>query len=247
MKKIVFLVVVALAVPAAFAASFFGSKAGTASMLDDKAPMTGVWKCKMKFEGGQMPDVDAEMDLQQTGKDIKGTGSTSQGSAPMKGTFDDGKYKLTAETGDANWDLQGKLDGGKLVGTFAIPSAGVKGTSDCGKPEAKSDSAKSDKSSSASTTASLTGVWKCIAKAPDQPPSDFQLDLDVKDDKVTGTGSSAAGSAPLAGTYKDGKFALKLEAGDITIEFEGKLDSGKISGTLKMQGNTVPFDGTKGS
>ena len=88
MKKLVLLVVLALAVPAAFAASL-----GRASMLDDKGPMTGVWKCKMKFEGGQMPDVDADMDLQQTGKDVKGTGTNSNGSAPMKGTFEDGKYK----------------------------------------------------------------------------------------------------------------------------------------------------------
>jgi hypothetical protein len=191
-----------------------------------------------------MPDMDAEMDLQQTGKDLKGTGSSAQGSAPMRGTFEDGKYKLIAEAGDANWNLDGKLDGGKLIGTWAIAAAGIKGTSECGKPDSKSDA---DKSASSDKTSGLTGLWKCTAKAPDQPVSEFQLDLAVKDDKVTGTGSNAAGSAPLAGTFKDGKFALKLDAGDLQIEFEGKLDGGKISGTLKMQGNTVPFDGTKGS
>ena len=240
-KKLVLIVVLALAVPAAFAASY-----SRASLLDDKGPLTGVWKCKMKVDGGQVPDQDGEMDLQQSGKDVKGTGSNSGGSAPMKGTFEDGQYKLVVEAGDANWTLDGKLDGGKLIGTWAIPSAGIKGTSECSKPGSES---KADTASSSSKGSSLSGLWKCIGKIPNQPDGEFSLDLTVKEDKVTGMGSNAAGSAPLAGTFKDGKFLLKLDAGDLQIEFEGKLGAGKITGTFKIpaQGINATFEGTKGS
>jgi hypothetical protein len=237
--KVLMVVVLALAVPAAFAASW-----NTAGSLDDKGPLTGLWKCKLKVDGGQVPDQDGEMDLQQTGKDVKGTGSNSGGSAPMKGTFEDGKYKLVVEAGDSNWSLDGKLDGGKLIGTWAIPSAGIKGTSECSKPESKSAAAPA----AAASGAALNGLWKCVGKIPNQPDGDFQLDLDVKGDKVSGTGSNAAGSAPIAGTYKDGKFTFKIDAGDLQIEFEGKLDGAKITGTFKIpaQGITATFEGSKG-
>ncbi len=239
--RLVLTVVLAMAVPAAFAASWT-----TAGMQDDKGPLTGLWKCKLKVNGGQVPDQDGEMDLQQTGKDLKGSGSNSGGSAPMTGTFVDGKYKLTVEAGDANWTLEGKLDGGKLIGTWAIPSAGVKGTSECSKPGSES---KSETAASKDKSAVLAGLWKCLGKVPGQPDGEFQLDLDVKGDKVTGTGSNAAGSAPLSGTFKDGKFLLKVDAGDTTFEFEGKLDAGKISGTFKIlpQGISATFEGSKGS
>ncbi|GEM_PF-2086423 len=232
-----------LAAAVVLAAAVFSTSA-SAGVLDE-SPMTGLWKCKLKIDGGGMPDQDGEMDLTQTGKDVKGTGSNSGGSAPMKGTFEDGKYKLVVEAGDANWTLEGKLDGGSLIGTWAIPSAGVKGTSSCSKGGGKAAAA----TASTSSGATLGGLWKCVGKIPNQPDGEFQLDLTVKEDKVTGTGSNAAGSAPLAGTVKDGKFNLKLDAGDLQIEFEGKLDGNKITGTFKIaaQGINATFEGTKGS
>jgi hypothetical protein len=213
--------VLGLTVPSAFAQA-------------SKGPMTGLWKCTLKIEGGA-PDQQGEMDLKQDGKDIKGTGSNSGGSAPIKGTFDDPNFKIVVQGGDSEWNIDGKLTGGKLVGTFAIAAMQVKGGIECSQAE--------------SAAAPLAGTWKCQSKVGDQPPNDFQLELIVKGEDVTGNGSSAAGTAPLKGTVKDNKFKLKIDAGDTIFELEGKLEDGKISGTLKIPTMNVnaTFEGKKGS
>jgi hypothetical protein len=197
-----------------------------------KGPMTGLWKCSLKAEGA--PEQSGEMDLKQDGKDIKGTGSNSGGSAPMKGTFDDPNFKLVVD-GEAPWNIDGKLTGGKLVGNWAIPAAQLKGTLECAQVPAMA--------------APLTGVWKCLSKVGDTPPTEFQLDLTLKGEEVTGTGSSAAGSAPLKGTFKNGKFVAKIDAGDTVFELEGTLENGKLSGTLNIPAANVKatFEGKKGS
>jgi hypothetical protein len=204
----------------------------TVPAFAQKGPMTGLWKCTLKPDGGG-PDQTGEMDLKQDGKDVKGTGSNAGGSAPMKGTFDDPNFKLIVD-GEVQWNIDGKLSGGKMTGTFAIPAAQIKGTLECGQ-------------AASMAAAPLAGLWKCQSKVGDQPPSDFQLDLTVKGEDVTGTGSSAAGSAPLKGKVKDGKFQFKIDAGDTVFELEGKLEDGKISGTLAIPAANIKatFEGKK--
>ena len=208
-------------------------------VADDKAPLTGMWSCKMKVDGGAIPDTDGQMDLQQTGKDIKGTGTSAAGSAPMKGTLEESKVKLTVVT-DAPWEFEGKLDGNKFGGTWGVPAAGVKGTYECAKP------VKKDADSSAA--ASLTGLWKCVSKTPDgSGGGPFELDLTQKGDVVTGTGANAQGSLPGKGTFVGGKLLFKVEGGDNVFEFEGKLDGDKLSGTLNIPAMSVKltFEGSK--
>lgn len=82
----------------------------------------------------------------------------------------------------------------------------------------------------------LTGVWKCLQHAPERPDSDFQLDLEQRGEKITGTGSSLAGSAPLKGTFDNGKFQLIIEIEAGAYKLEGKLDGDKISGEWSFTG-----------
>jgi hypothetical protein len=210
----------------------------SSAFAQSKAPLTGLWKCTLKVEGS--PDQSGEMDLKQDGKDVKGTGSNSGGSAPMHGTFVDPDFKLIVD-GDAPWNIDGKLTGGKMIGTFAIAAMQLKGAIECSQPGAAASAAP------ASASAALTGVWKCQSKMGDQPPSDFQLDLTLKGETVTGTGSSAAGTAPLTGTFKDGNFKAKIDAGDTVFELEGKLVDGKLSGTLNIPAMSIKatFEGKK--
>ena len=93
----------------------------------------------------------------------------------------------------------------------------------------------------------LTGAWQCVSKIPDRPDGDFQLDLEQKGEEVTGTGSNTQGSAPLKGTFKEGKFKLSIDAGNVTYEIEGSLDQDKISGTLEVPQAAVKgtFEGTR--
>ncbi len=93
--------------------------------LDDAASITGIWKCLLKSQ--DRPDQEGQLDLKQNGEEVTGTGSNAGGSAPIKGTFKDGKFKLQVITENVNWDLQGTIEGDKLSGTWAIGN-GLKGT-----------------------------------------------------------------------------------------------------------------------
>lgn len=97
-----------------------------AEKVEDTATIAGVWKCVLKSD--DRPDAEGTLELKQNGEEITGTGSNAGGSAPVKGTFKDGKFKLVIETGQRNWDLEGTLEGDKLTGTWAITAAGLKGT-----------------------------------------------------------------------------------------------------------------------
>ena len=82
----------------------------------------------------------------------------------------------------------------------------------------------------------LTGAWKCVSHAPEQPDRDFQLDLEQRGEKVTGTGSISQGSAPLKGAFENGKFKLVVEGGEGKYELEGQLEEDKISGNWSFSG-----------
>ena len=209
----------------------------------EKGPMAGLWKCTLKFEGGSMPDQSGSMDLKQNGKDVTGTGANAEGAtAPIKGTFEDGKFKLVVETDGGPWNLEGELKGEKLSGTWAIPAASVKGAMSCGKP------ADTSAATATATASSLTGLWKCTGKAPDggegQP---FELNLKQDGETITGTGSNAQGTGQLKGTFKDGKFMLDIDAGDVKYQLEGKMENGKISGTWAVPAMNAKgtFEGNK--
>jgi hypothetical protein len=194
------------------------------------APMAGNWKCMLKIDGGGMPDTPAQLEMKQEGAELSGKGSTAQGSAPLKGTFDDPGFKFVAQAGESPWNFEGKLVDKKLSGTWGIPAMAIKGTFTCDKPEV--------------AAGPLTALWKCATKMEGQPPSEFTLDLTQANEDVTGFGANVQGKVPVKGTFKDGKFKLKSDAGH---EFEGELKEGKISGNLKIPNVDVkiPFEGSK--
>ena len=97
-----------------------------ATKADDTATLAGVWKCVLKSP--ERPDAEGTLELKQNGEEITGTGSNAGGSAPVKGTFKDGKFKLAIETAQATWEIEGTLEGDKITATWAISAAGRKGT-----------------------------------------------------------------------------------------------------------------------
>lgn len=200
------------------------------------SPLTGNWKCVGKIP--DRPDGEFQLDLEQTGEEVKGNGSNAQGSAPLKGTFKDGKFKLTVSAGDISYEFEGELAGDKIKGKFAVPAASVEGTFEGTREGAAAAAAPAAKASA--TT--LTGSWTVTLKIPDRPDGEGQLDLDQTGEDVKGTGSNASGSAPIKGTVKEGKFKLTAETGQANWEFEGKLDGDKIEGEW-----AIPAAGIKGT
>ncbi len=190
------------------------------SQTDAKsAPMTGVWSCNLKVDGGSMPDIAAKMDLKQDGKDVTGTGSYSGGSGKLKGTYEDGAFKMQVVS-DSPWTFEGKVDNNKTSGNWGVPSAGLKGTFGCSKPAAEESP--------------LAGLWKCVSKFEGAPDGEFTLKLELNGETVTGVGANAQGEAPLKGTFKDGKLLAKIDTGQVVFELDGKVESGKISGTMNI-------------
>ena len=206
-------------------------------------PLTGTWKCIGKVP--DRPDGEFQLDLEQTGEEVKGSGSNAQGSAPLKGTVKDGKFKLTVEAGDVAYTFEGELTGDKIKGKFAVPVASVEGTFE-GTREGATAAAPAAKAP-AKASVSLSGTWALTLKIPERPEGEGQFDLEQTGDDVKGTGSNAQGSAPVKGTVKEGKFKLTVEAGQANWEFEGKLDGDKITGEfgIPAAGIKGTFEGTR--
>lgn len=205
-----------------------------------KAPLTGTWKCIGKVP--DRPDGEFELDLEQNGEEVKGTGSNAQGSAPLKGTFKDGKFKLAVEAGDVTYTFDGELAGEKIKGKFAVPVASVEGTFEGTRAGAPAAAAAPASKAPAKAATSMTGTWTVTLKIPERPDGEGQLDLEQTGEDLKGTGSNAQGSAPIKGTVKDGKFKFSVETGQANWDFEGKVEGDKISGEWG-----VPAAGIKGT
>jgi hypothetical protein len=87
-----------------------------------QAGVTGAWK--MTFQTDQGP-ADADLTLKQEGQKVTGNLSSPQGEAPVEGTFDDGKLKLTMKI-----DAQGQSFTMTLTG--ALEKNTLKGDADFG-------------------------------------------------------------------------------------------------------------------
>ena len=212
-----------------------GACLAVSAAADTKSPLTGNWKCVGKVP--DRPDGEFQLDLEQNGEEVKGNGSNAQGSAPLKGTFKDGKFKVSVAGGDISYEFEGELVGDKIKGKFSVPVANVAGTF-----EGTREGAAAPAAAAKASAATLTGSWAVTLKIPDRPDGEGQLDLDQTGEDVKGTGSNAGGSAPVKGTVKEGKFKLIIETGQASWELEGKLDSDKIEGEF-----AIPAAGVKGS
>jgi len=132
-----------------------------------------------------------------------------------------GPERLTLETRD-----------GKLTGEWVIASG--EWTATGGKPgpiqfEAMTDPAKAD---------ILTGEWEAVADAGGQP-FPFTLSLKRDGDKVTGSSESQLGTSSIsAGSFKDGKLELALEAGAGQIVLTASMVDGKLSGDYDFAGQS---------
>ncbi len=188
---------------------------------EPKGPLSGAWKGAQHLP--QMPDRDFRLELEQRGERINGKASTSEGNAPIKGTFKDGVLKAAVESDQGNYEVEGKLDGDKLSGNWVMASTGTKGTWEAtreGLPKGP-----------------LSGGWKCVSRGPDVPENEFQLDLDQRGDKITGMGSNAQGSTPLKGSFDNGSFKIVVPTGAGNYELEGKLEGDKLSGNWTFTGS----------
>ncbi len=79
----------------------------------------------------------------------------------------------------------------------------------------------------------VSGSWKCTAKAEGRPPSEFRLDLVQKGTQVSGRASRSDGSTDIrSGSFEEGKLKLQVEADGGDYNLEATLSGDKLTGTV---------------
>lgn len=193
------------------------------------AGVEGAWNLVLLTEVGDRP---MPLTLTQSGEEV----SASMGDIPLKGSYRDGKLRLSAkdyyvaEAGfKADLVLEGDVAGDTISGrwTFAEYSGTLKGERASSAGAAKAD-----------------GVWDIVfmTEVGDRPA---RITLRTNGEKVSGS----MGEQSVEGTFRDGTLALKLpkfnsaDAGftaDLALQgkvegdsLQGRWTFGEYSGTAK--------------
>lgn len=203
--------------------------AGSGFSEEKKPTVTGSWKCVAKSERGPS---EFALDLVQKGSEVTGTASRSDGSTDIqKGSFEDGKLKLTIEADGGDYQMEATLSGNKLTGTLSHTSGG------------KADWEGTREEPAASTTIeALLGTWKTKAETGGGTV-EYTLEFKKDGDALAGTLTTPDGQTlKLTNTsFADNvvKFVVTTDDGDYKAE-------GKVNGKT-IKGNYVGPDGGKGA
>ncbi len=199
-----------------------GSSAATAATTSSVG-VAGTWKVTAKTATGA---IELTMDLKQEGNALSGRMTTSDGNTlnVTKLSFSDKTLRLTVPTDEGNYDVEGKLDGERLAGTYLGPN-GTKLTWEAGR-------AGTPPSSSASA-GTLSGTWKAVGRQGERTIP-FTLELKQEAGILSGKVVTESGESWRISktTLSGGVFKLSVEANDGTYELEGKLEGDKITGTV---------------
>jgi hypothetical protein len=176
--------------------------------------VAGNWKCVAKVEG--RPNMEFRLQLEQDGKEVTGTASRSDGSAPIRrGSFEDGKLKLLIDADGGTYDLQATVSGNKLTGTLTH-TGGEKATWE----------ATREGGAGGASASSIEGAWKT-----DQYTLEFKRDGGSLTGKVVMPDGQAI---PLTkASFANGVVRFEVGSPDGNYEAEAKLDGDKLVGTFK--------------
>lgn len=176
--------------------------------------VAGNWKCVAKVEG--RPNMEFRLQLEQDGKEVTGTASRSDGSAPIRGgSFEGGKLKLLIDADGGTYDLQATVSGNKLAGTLTHTNG-----------DKAAWEATREGGAGGASASSVEGAWKT-----DQYTLEFKRDGDTLTGKVVMPDGQAVRMAKAS--FADGVLKFEIGSQDGAYEAEAKLDGDKLAGTYK--------------
>jgi hypothetical protein len=79
----------------------------------------------------------------------------------------------------------------------------------------------------------LAGTWQCQSKSSDGSEYQFNLELKVEGDTVTGA-PRQDGLQIIEGTFKNGKLELQVKIDEDSYTLTGNLEQGKLSGQFRQ-------------
>ena len=190
--------------------------------------VTGAWKCVGKSgDGGAF---EFRLDLKQSGSEVTGTASRSDGQADIrKGSFENGTLKLKIEADDGEYNLEAKLDGHKLAGKLTHTSG----------LSADWEGVREAAAAAAAKNKGILGDWKGRAEMEDGT-IEFVLTLNEDAGTLKGRITLPDGMAlPFESvTFADDVLKYTLSTDDGKYESEAKLEGDKLNGTVTMPSGT---------
>jgi hypothetical protein len=176
--------------------------------------VAGNWKCVAKVEG--RPNMEFRLQLEQDGKEVTGTASRSDGSAPIRrGSFEDGKLKLLIDADGGTYDLQATVSGNKLAGTLTHTNG-----------DKAAWEATREGGAGGASASSIEGTWKT-----DQYTLEFKRDGDTLTGKLLmPDGQTIPLTKP---SFANGVLRFEVGSPDGNYEAEAKLEGEKLVGTYK--------------
>lgn len=191
----------------------------------DNAKIAGNWKVKART-GDRTQDY--MMEIQQEGEALRGKLIAPDGQSVTfsKCTFSDNVLKFAFNVDEGAYQVEGKLEGDRLSGTYTAPSA-------------RKDTWEATRAGggSAGSAADIIGTWKSRARAG-EGTTEYILSFKQDGDTLTGTLTLPDGQVmPMAKvTFSDNTLRFTVASGEGNYEAEGKLEGNKLRGSYTNPG-----------
>lgn len=187
----------------------------------EQATVTGTWKMTAR-QGNTSHQVTLE--LKQEGAAVSGRIVAGEGRTKniSKASFSDGLLKFTVVAPEGVFDLEGKLEGDQLTGSYTAPS-GNKETWEARRlPEGGAVAA----------SAGIAGSWKVMAKDGERT-REYTMELKQAGDALSGTMLTPDGEVVILSklSFADNTLKFIVLTDEGVYQVEGKLESNKLTGT----------------
>ncbi|MGC8883015.1 MAG: hypothetical protein ACP5UT_09280 [Bryobacteraceae bacterium] len=203
-----------------------GTVTGQREAAASAGTVTGKWEITATDPDGTMRR--ATLDVKQEGEGLTGQIVLDSGEAlPISaGTVQGDTIRFKLPVGDGDVTVSGRVSGDSVSGEYALP------TGEKGKFSGKR-----------SSTASLSGKWKVIARDAEGNELHATLELKAEGDRLTGVIMNESGdSAPLIDGKVDSEgFRFRIYVGEGNIDVKGRQEGGRLTGEY-----TTP-NGSKGT
>ena len=237
-----------IAVMAVLAAGF--CLAG-AQAQDTTSSVAGKWNIHASIAGNES---DSFCTFTQTGNDLAGTCSGSQGEVKVAGKMD-GKTVTWSASLEYNGTpltikYEGTLDSGKLAGTVTVDPYGVSG--DFSGTPATDAAVPAAAPTADAGSSSVGGKWKVHTSIAGNE-GDAACTITQTDNDLTGTCVSEQGTVKISGKVNGKKviwsYSSEHNGSPLTVKYNGTLDAGKIIGdaTVDPFGVSGEFTATPAS
>lgn len=195
-----------------------GAAAGSAGVL-------GTWNLSAKVGEGSIPFT---LELKQEGETLSGKVITADGQnlSITKAAYTEGILKFTVAGPQGNFELEGKLEGDKLSGSYTTPS-GAKGPWE----------GTRQGSAGAPASAAITGKWKILGRDGERTV-EYTLELNQEGGALSGKLIASNGETIhiTKASVSGNKLKMTIPGNDGNYEVEGQLDADKLTGTYAGPG-----------